>query len=134
MDIEQIKKLNEMTKTLQKHGLTNNSEESSKLAGEMSHVEMPSENKKEITKDYIELLFERNNRKLMQEINSLKEEISNLKVKLNEKPERIVKEEQKELPKNKREITKEDVKVGRDPADFEDVDVSVENIFYYGKK
>jgi len=142
MNIEQIKKLNEMTKTLQQHGLATSSEEGSKLAGGITDVEVPKE-KSVINKEYVELMFERNNRKMMQEIEALKAEIIKLhnsleSLKNQHVTERVVireKEEEPERPvQNKQQIKKEDVKCGRDPDELNGVDVSVENIFYYGTR
>lgn len=157
MDIKQIKELNEMTKTLQKHGLASNSEEGAKMAEGMSDAEVPEKAVSTISKEYVDIMLERNNRKIGEYICSLKEEISSLKNKIDlleqsipshkhyDQPEKIEiqehlqesKEEQTISPKEtKRDntITKDDVKNGRDPDELDGVDVSVENIFYYVNK
>lgn len=160
MDIKQIKELNEMTKTLQKHGLAKNSEEGSKMAGDMSDADVPEKVAvSAISKEYVEIMFERNNRKISEYISTLKEEITALKNKVDlleqsmpshktySSPEKIeIKEEPVEEPKQEvqetipketkrdNKITKEDVKNGRDPDELDGADVSVENIFYYGNK
>lgn len=152
MDIEQIKKMNEMTKTLQKHGLAFDSEDGSRIAGSMTNTKIPGND--ELTKDYVELLFERNNRKFIQEIAILKEKVDILEKGIDEMrrsarktgQERIVirdastgkavevEDQQTLSPRRNTQITKEDVKNGNDPDAFNQKDVSVENVFYYGNK
>jgi len=62
-----------MTKTLQKHGLANNSEEGAKMAEGISDADIPEKVSGEtISKEYIEIMFERNNRKISEYISSLK--------------------------------------------------------------
>ncbi len=157
MDIEQIKKLNEMTKTLQQHGLANTSEEGSQIAGGITETKMPTDNcSSEITKDYIELMMERTARKLMHEIEDLRNKVGSLTEQIeiikNQKitqrvvikevssePQSELKVEEKvEAPsqpaKNSRQITRDDVKNGSDPDEIDPETVSVEKMFYYGNK
>ncbi|MBT3303993.1 hypothetical protein HN592_01820 [Candidatus Woesearchaeota archaeon] len=164
MDLKQIKELNEMTKTLQKHGLANNSEEGVKLAEGISDADVPEKDvKSSVSKEYVEIMFERNNRKISEYVSSLKDEITTLKNKVDlleqsipshknytSEPEKIeIKDDAKPVVEEAKpavqetlskddtrdnKITKDDVKNGRDPDELDGADVSVENIFYYGNK
>jgi hypothetical protein len=144
MDIEQIKKLNEMTKTLQKHGIAVNAEEGSRIAENVTKTRLP-EMDAAVSKEYLELMFERNNRKFIQEVVALKTKIELLEKGMDElrakgRNERIVIRDaatgepvRVDAPNN-RKITKEDVKNGNDPNAFSKSDVAVENVFYFGNK
>lgn len=103
MDLEKLKKLNQLTKELQKHSFAFNSDEAFKQAGkvfeetqqELNHmIKDESENKisvpvsSEQTKNdqqsdfliqkKVEIMLEMNNKKFIEEIQNLKQEISNL--------------------------------------------------------
>ena len=63
MDVEKIKKVNEMSRTLKEHGITD-SEESSKMAEEITSVNVPKADRDSagITREEIERLIESNSR------------------------------------------------------------------------
>jgi len=88
MDVEQLRKINEMSKTLQKHGLANTSEEGSRIAGSMMEEDVPGrEGPKEPVaqaqnSDGAELLIERHSRKIQKQLEQLHEKITQLETRV----------------------------------------------------
>ncbi|MBW3020002.1 hypothetical protein KY334_01790 [Candidatus Woesearchaeota archaeon] len=76
MDIEKIKKINEMTRTLKQHGMISNPSENASAAEEINGERVPRfEDVNSIDRDQVQILIERSNRRLMEIIESLKKEI-----------------------------------------------------------
>ena len=124
MDIEKIKKINEMSKTLQHHGIAESSEEGSELADQLGKEPLPQ---KEAISGEVDtsLLVERMARKLNQRIDELHERLDKL-----EQPAPQI-----QAPKvEKTEEKKDKPQLRSDPDQFKDQDISVENMFYYGNK
>jgi len=165
MDVEKIKKINEMAKTLKQHGMVDdpsfNPEAAFQLNGEKP---IETENKDALTKDQLAIQLERTARKLMEHIVNLQEEMNSLKNRINmlesrppqviekqvtvsQSHEPVIKEVQEPVVINNQNETSSSVQstneqkteqknahVRGGPSDFKDEDVSVENIFYYGRK
>ena len=74
MDIEKLKKMNEMSKTLQDHGFAENSEEGTKMAGELNDIEVQT-----VVSDSADLLLERITRKMTYGFEELKEQMVELR-------------------------------------------------------
>lgn len=117
----------------------------------------PSTTNNSVTKDQLEIAIERNTRKIMEVVNNMRTEIIALKrkiVELDARPpvierqivqstshEPVIKEssqpavqEQVAQPAAQAEIKKEAPSQRGNPSEFSNEEVSVENIFYYGKK
>jgi predicted nucleic acid-binding Zn-ribbon protein len=125
MDIEKIKKINEMSKTLQHHGIVGSSEEGSELANQLGDESLP---KKEANSSGVDvsLLVERMARKLNQRIDELHDRL--------DKMEQPAPQIQSTKPEKREEKKEDKPQLRSDPDQFKDQDVSVENMFYYGNK
>jgi|GEM_PF-1478056 len=88
MDVDQLRKINEMSKTLQKHGLAQTSEEGSRIAGSMMDEDVPGREGSapaavsKQSNDNAELLIERHARKVQQQLEALYEKITQLETKV----------------------------------------------------
>jgi len=146
MDIEATMKINALAKELVKKGIASTSEEASVLAEEMVNKKaIPREEsvKTENSSEKYEILLERATRKLSHDISSLNEGMANIIKQLNEISEDIkrIKREQitevKKAPEPiKQEKTEKQQKI--EPKDkkqqFNQDDISVDKVFYFGKK
>ncbi len=111
MDVEQLRKINEMSKTLQKHGLATTSEEGSRLAGTVIEEGLPEENKvpqqpvstPTQNTDKAELLIERHTRKVQQVLEALSEKITQLEARID------MQEQQLRAPKMTERVVINDV-------------------------
>ena len=156
MNIEKLKKVNQLSKELKKHGMA--MEDAIHEAGETVHeeevkefldkskAEMQSSKNPSSTEQYI-IMLERNNRKIMEEVQKVKQEVSkimnefsDIKRKIQEQTiipvQEPVQEEtftQKKVEKQAKLTPKKKVKNPRQ-GEYNSEDVSIEKMFYYGKK
>ncbi|MBW2998549.1 hypothetical protein KY321_03335 [Candidatus Woesearchaeota archaeon] len=76
MDVEKIKRINEMTKTLKQHGMVSDTANNEQAAEQLTGQELPKqEDVNNIDKNQVQVLIERSNRRFMEIIESLKKEI-----------------------------------------------------------
>jgi hypothetical protein len=143
MNVEKLKKMNELSKELQKHGMADSTSEAFTKAGEVvrdeafSQIVKEPESKDGFNHQY-QIMLERQNRELVQEINSLKEKIAAmqadiemLKADNNARPaaqEKPKQETQTKFPQKPE--SKEHPKQG----EYTPEDVAVDKVFYFGKK
>lgn len=159
MDVEKIMKINEMTKTLKEHGMVDDPSKNAQADKELrgGHGVTPENNSNEvptnpgITKDQLDIALERNTRRIMEFIDSLKDEIDALKKKVAELEARpaqviekqvvqstphepVVKEASQPAVQEQPAATAQNNNHARgDPKEMQE-DVSIEKMFYYGKK
>jgi len=159
MDVPSMMKVNELSKTLKDQGIATTSEDASKMAEKMLSKEMPHSSDKSDDYDKYEVLLERVQRKVNNEIGTLKETLSALvnevaflkedikrlklaKVEVKPVSQSVqppvqqsaqppVQEKQTELPKKERpEGTQAEKRTG----DLKPGDVNIDDYFYYGNK
>jgi uncharacterized protein (DUF111 family) len=154
VNIEKIKKVNQLSKEFKKHGMA--MEEALEQASDSVHEEeikeflqeskeqMNSAKNPSSTEQYI-IMLERNNRKIIEEVQKVKEEVTkimnefeDIKRKLHEQSvpsQQPVQEEitQKKIEKQAKLTPKKKIKNPRQ-GDINPEDVSIEKMFYYGKK
>ena len=111
MDIDQIRRTNEMTKALKEHGM-----------------QEESEVVKEPTKDPT-VLLEREARKIYQKIDELHAKIQELESRM-QQPQVTKKTEEQETTVE--QPKKDQPRLRSDPDDYDEDAVSVDKIFYYG--
>jgi len=152
MDVQKLKKMNELSKELKKHGMADSTAQAFSQAGEMVRDEAfkqviernkSSQKSKDCFDNQYQIMLERQNRQIAQEVKALKEtvaamqaEIEMLKAdqktasKLQDKQtqEKPVQETQTKFPQKPE--SKEHPKQGG----FSPDDVSIEKMFYFGKK
>ncbi|MBD3361739.1 hypothetical protein GF358_03025 [Candidatus Woesearchaeota archaeon] len=153
MDVEKLRKINQLSKELKKHGMAmeNAIEQASESTQEKEVNEFLKKSKEEMqstknpssTEQYI-LMLERNNRKIMEEVQTVKKEVTKImseftdikkqlekkpavkeQSEINEKPKQKTKEKQSQL-KSKKKNEKQ--------GEINPEDVSIEKMFYFGKK
>ena len=143
MNVEKLKKMNELSKELQKHGMADSTSEAFAKAGELVREESFSQViKKPESRDgfdnQYQIMLERQNRELAQEINSLKEKIAAMQadiemLKADNKTRPIIQEKPKQETQTKfpqKSESKEHPKQGG----YTPEDVAVDKVFYFGKK
>lgn len=155
MDIEKLKKVNQLSKELKKHGMA--MEDAIKEAGETVHeeevkefldkskAEMQSKSNPSSTEQYI-IMLERNNRKIMEEVQKVKDEVAKILNEFAEMKQRLaeqlvqeVKQEpakqikEKKLEKQAKLKPKKKVKNPRQ-GEYNPDDVAIEKMFYFGNK
>lgn len=160
MDIEQLRKINEMSKTLQKHGIATSSEEGARLASQVHEEHLPQANSQTnstemISREMVEILVEREARKLRHKIDELEAKITEIANRPAPKPSYIEVQRQeapaaqaqpqtnqqntqatppaKAPTQSSNSGTSDNSIKGRNPDEFDD-GISVEKMFYYGSK
>lgn len=160
MDIEQLRKINEMSKTLQKHGIALSSEDGARLASQVHEERLPQADGSGgasqgdmISREMVEILVEREARKLRHKIDALEEKITELANRPAPKPSyiEVPRQEQSSPAQNQNQPagnmqsqsskpamssnsgTSDNSIKGRNPDEFDD-SISVEKMFYYGSK
>ncbi|MBW2968892.1 hypothetical protein KY304_01735 [Candidatus Woesearchaeota archaeon] len=159
MNVEKLKKVNQLSKEFKKYGMA--MEDAIKEAGstvnekevkeflDKSSEEMKSSKNPSSTEQYI-LMLERNNRKIMEEVKKVKEEVTKIlkefeemKTKLSEQQKQQIEQPQKHKIKKekqsqlkKEQPTKKTTRKKSNPrqGEYNPEDVSIEKMFYFGKK
>lgn len=159
MDVERLKKINQLSKDLKKHGLVveeaitqastilSEKEDETETFLEKSKQEIESKQNPASTDQYI-VMLERNNRKIVEEVQKIREEMARILSEFEALKNKVVqytsrpavieipaasaeekhKEKQAQLamPKKKEAHPKQ--------GNFTPEDVSIEKMFYFGKK
>jgi len=105
MDIEKLKKMNDMSKVLREHGIAAGSEEGSKMASEITKTNIVSEGGESsvLTKDYLEVLLQRFGRQISDEFQKIRNDIAAVKHEIVSRPVQVLQKpdvaEVKETPK-----------------------------------
>lgn len=152
MDVEKLKKINQLSKEFKKHGMA--MEDAIREAGDTIHEpeikEFLQKSKEQIdstknpssAEQYI-VLLERNNRKIMEEVQNVKEEIkkimnefAEIKKQLQEPPAKTIREEIPQQKKTEKQTQLKQKKKQSNPrqGDYTSDDVSIEKMFYFGNK
>ncbi|MBN1644913.1 hypothetical protein JW851_02650 [Candidatus Woesearchaeota archaeon] len=162
MDVEKLKKINQLSKELKKHGMA--MEEAIEQASDSVHEneikeflhkskeEMESTKNPSSTEQYI-IMMERNNRKIMEEVQKVKQEVSKIIHEFSEikkqfeqmpetlretSPRKAIETQSKLTPKTeqKQSFRTAPKKKAKNPrqGDYTSDDVSIEKMFYFGKK
>lgn len=146
MDVEKLKKMNELSKELKKHGIAENNKEAFEQAGKIvrdeavgnviSQATQKTETSDSFDKHY-QIMLERQNRQLANEIIALKEAVAAIQQEVEKlkqaKPAAPVQQqprEEKQATFAKKQEPKEHPKQGG----FTSEDVAMEKVFYFGKK
>ncbi|MBD3303527.1 hypothetical protein GF343_00110 [Candidatus Woesearchaeota archaeon] len=151
MNVEKLKKMNELSKELKKHGVADSTKEAFAKAGNMvrdeavgeviSRSEQKPEQGSSFDKQY-QVTLERQNRQLAGEINTLKQTVAELK----QAVEQLKKEPRPKPPEPRPEpeppgpptvqakLKKEESKDNPKQGKYTSEDVAVEKVFYFGKK
>lgn len=143
MDVEKLKKMNELSKELKKHGMAESTKEAFEKAGEMvrdeavgdviSQSTQKAESSDSFDKHY-QIMLERQNRQIANEIIALKEAV----MAIQQEVERL--KQAKPVPQQPREekqatfAKKEEKKPHPKQGAFTSEDVAVDKVFYFGKK
>ncbi|MBW3004271.1 hypothetical protein KY310_00360 [Candidatus Woesearchaeota archaeon] len=143
MDVEKLKKMNELSKELKKHGMAESTKEVFEQAGEMMKDEAmgdiiskssSQEKSKEGFDHQYQIMLERQNRQIAQEVQALKETVAALKEAVEQLKQARPAQQQ---PKEERQATfakKEEPKEHPRQGAFTSEDVAVDKVFYFGKK
>jgi len=158
MDVEKLKKINQLSKDLKRHGLVVEeaitqasnivNEDEVKTFLDKSKEEIASSRNPTSTDQYI-VMLERNHRKIAEEVQNIKNEVARmlsefeeLKNKINSPETRPVQQEeetvQEEKTKEKQEkqaqLSPKKKESHPRQGNFTPEDVSIEKMFYFGKK
>lgn len=147
MDVEKLKKMNELSKELKKHGIADSTKQAFAQAGEMVRDEAVgdvitrsgnSEKSKDSFDSQYQIMLERQNRQMASEIKALKETVAAIQEELKQLKCADFKArtpEQRQEPSVEKQATlqKKEEKHPKQ-GDFNSDDVAVDKIFYYGKK
>lgn len=149
MNVDQIKKINEMSKILRSHGIAADSQEGTKIAEELAQKIIPQESTPHPSSSNVdvELLLERATRRFQQQIEELKTKIQQLEGQMNHmssrinqkqaqqqsQPEQSTQNTQEQLQTQTKEKKQEQQNASRS-GEYTSDDVSVEKMFYYGNK
>lgn len=148
MDVQKLKKMNELSKELKKHGMADSTAQAFSQAGEMVRDEAfkqvveqnkSSQKSKDGFDNQYQIMLERQNRQIAQEVQALKETVAAMQAEIE-----MLKADQKAAPvqqqeKPKQEVQKkfpqkEESKEHPKQGGFCPDDVSIEKMFYFGKK
>jgi len=148
MNVEKLKKMNELSKELKKHGMADSTAEAFNQAGDMVREEAvkdiiikseDTQKSKDCFDSQYQIMLERQNRQIAQEIQALKETIAAMQAEIE-----MLKADQKAAPvqqqeKPKQEVQKkfpqkEESKEHPKQGGFTSDDVAVDKVFYFGKK
>ena len=148
MNVEKLKKMNELSKELKKHGMADSTAEAFNQAGDMVREEAVKDiivkpREKSESKDCFDsqyqIMLERQNRQIAQEVQALKETVAAMQAEIE-----MLKADQKAAPvqqqeKPKQEVQKkfpqkEESKEHPKQGEFTSEDVAVDKVFYFGKK
>lgn len=151
MDVEKLKKMNELSKELKKHGMADSTREAFTQAGKMvrdeavgdviSQSDKKTEEPSSFDKQY-QIMLERQNRQIASEINTLKQTVAELQ-KAVEQLKKEPKPEPKPDPRPEPEPPgpptvqaklKKESKDNPKQGKYTSADVAVEKVFYFGKK
>jgi polyhydroxyalkanoate synthesis regulator phasin len=147
MDVEKLKKMNELSKELKKHGMADSTRDAFEQAGQMvrdeavgdviSRSDKKPEQGSSFDRKY-QIMLERQNRQIAQEVQALKQTVTELKeaveqLKKAPKPTPDPRPEPKPPgpPTVQSKLKKEE---HPKQGGFTSEDVSVEKVFYFGKK
>ncbi|MBD3309728.1 hypothetical protein GF351_00765 [Candidatus Woesearchaeota archaeon] len=158
MDIQEMKKVNELSKELQKHGIADSSEDSAVIAEKMVNKEgsvLPEGSEKADRVQQVEVVLDRVTRNMKNEIAGIREQVAGISSQIDSikaeirsmsktpvcTPGRQEKESQdqpKEQDKGSQEVQSE-LKTEKDEGNprqgaYKPEDVAVDKIFYYGQK
>ena len=145
MDIEELKKLNNLTIELKKHGMTSDEafKQAESLLKTKESVEpiappVHAQNQDFLLEKKFSLMIEMNNKKVQESINALHDSIKNLSTELTTlrselNEARKARKELKEPVKEKQESLPKQEAHPRQ-GQFSPADVSIEKMFYFGKK
>jgi len=153
MDVEKLKKMNELSKELKKHGMADSTKEAFAQAGQMmrdeavgdviSRSDKKPEQESSFDKQY-QIMLERQNRQLSSEINTLKQTVAELKQVVEQlkkepkpkppEPDPRPEPEPPEPPTVQSKLKKEEPKDNPKQGKYTSADVAVEKVFYFGKK
>lgn len=149
MDVEKLKKMNDLSKELKRHGIAIDNTDAFARAGEIvrdkevseiiSHTEKTASCEHSFDKQY-QLMLERQNRQIANEISALKETVAALKeeilhlkqAKPTQQPQQAQQQPKQETQTKfpQKAESKEHPRQGSYTPD----DVAVDKIFYFGKK
>ncbi len=147
MDVEKLKKMNELSKELKKHGIADSTSQAFSQAGEIVRDETfkqvieqnnASYKSTEFDNQY-QIMLERQNRQIVQEVQALKETIAAMQAEIE-----MLKADRRAAPLPQQERPKQEVqakfpqksesKEHPRQGGFTPEDVAVDKIFYFGKK
>jgi len=152
MDVEKLKRINQLSKDLKRHGLVVEeaitqasnivNEDEVKTFLDKSKEEIDSSRNPTSTDQYI-IMLERNHRKIAEEVQNIKNEVARmlnefeeLKNKINSSETRPVQreEETKEKQETQAQLSPKKKESHPRQGNFTPEDVSIEKMFYFGKK
>lgn len=148
MDVEKLKKMNELSKELKKHGIADSTKQAFAQAGEMVRDEAvgdvitrsnSSEKSKDSFDSQYQIMLERQNRQMANEIKALKETVTAIqedveRLKREPKPNPRPEPKPPEPPTVDKQAKLKKEEKHPKQGDFNSEDVAVDKIFYYGKK
>lgn len=148
MDVEKLKKMNELSKELKRHGVAADTAEAFAKAGEIVRdntvgdlisKSVPSERQKECFDSQYQIMLERQNRQLAQEICSIKEKISLIQEEIEKIKQAKPVQPMQAIQQPKQETQtkfpqKAESKEHPRQGGYTSEDVAVDKIFYFGKK
>ncbi|MBW2986115.1 hypothetical protein KY333_01975 [Candidatus Woesearchaeota archaeon] len=147
MDVEKLKKMNELSKELKKHGMADSTSQAFTQAGEMVRDETfkqviePNTSSQKTTEfdNQYQIMLERQNRQIVQEVQALKETIAAMQAEIE-----MLKADRKAAPMPQQEKPKQEAqtkfpqksesKEHPKQGGFTPEDVAVDKVFYFGKK
>lgn len=158
MDVEKLKKINQLSKDLKRHGLVveeaisqastilSEKEDEVETFLEKSKEEIESKQNPTSTDQYI-VMLERNNRKIVEEVQKVREEMARILSEFEELKNKVAQQarpvivaapvsSESERPKETQAQLATPKKKESHPrqGNFTPEDVSIEKMFYYGKK
>ncbi len=143
MDVEKLKKMNELSKELKKHGMAESTKEAFEKAGKMVRDEAvgdvisKSTQKAEASDSFdkhYQIMLERQNRQLANEIIALKEAVAAIKEEIDKLKQAKPIQQQPKQEKQATFAKKEEQKPHPKQGGFTSEDVAVDKVFYFGKK
>jgi len=143
MDVEKLKKMNELSKELKKHGMAESTKEAFEKAGKMVRDEAvgdvisKSTQKAEASDSFdkhYQIMLERQNRQLANEIIALKEAVAAIKEEIDKLKQAKPIQQQPKQEKQATFAKKEEQKQHPKQGSFTSEDVAVDKVFYFGKK
>ena len=156
MDVDEVKKVNELSKELQKHGIVDDSQDGLSEAQKIVQVqeppepgpmrpplqepEEPAQEMDALTQKKIELIMQMSTKKLRQEVNTLKEQITALAQELSQVKTEVgslrlkeVREEAQEPVKESPKVTEKSEKEHPRHGKYSSDDVDLKKVFYFGQ-
>lgn len=148
MNVEKLKKMNELSKELKKHGMADSTAEAFSQAGDMVREEAvkdiiikskDTQKSKDCFDSQYQIMLERQNRQIAQEVQALKETVAAIQAEIEmlKADQKTAPAQQQEKPKQevqKKFPQKEESKEHPKQGGFTSDDVAVDKVFYFGKK